>query len=154
LTLRVLIVEKHGLLAWDLAYCVADLGHAVVAEAKSAQEALEAAAGLRPDLVVMGTELDGDGDGISCASRILHDLGIPSLFLASRSDPASMARAYLAQPLGVLRIPFTHAQLNCALQVALRALGRFQEPCQVEPAGQVARGGWPSCPGAITSACS
>jgi hypothetical protein len=35
-----------------------------------------------------------------------------------------MARAYLAQPIGVLRIPFSVAQLDFALQVARRALGR------------------------------
>ena len=122
--LQVLIVEKDPVLAWDLASCLAELGHPVIGQANSAEQAIEAAARLRPDLILMDTELDGDESGITCASRILHDLGIASLFLASRGDPGSMARAYLAQPIGVLRIPFSVAQLDFALQVARRALGR------------------------------
>jgi CheY-like chemotaxis protein len=121
MALQLLLVEDDGVLFWDMESQIAGLGHTVVGGASSAQQAVEAARRLRPDLVLMDIRLEGQGDGITAARRIRDELGIPSLFVSGRLDPETTARACSAHPLGFLRKPFAPAELARALRLAEHA---------------------------------
>jgi CheY-like chemotaxis protein len=63
-SVNVLIVEDESIIALDIQTSLETAGYTVVAIATSATEALEAAATLAPDIVLMDIRIRGDRDGV------------------------------------------------------------------------------------------
>ncbi len=118
------MVEDDAIVAWGLENLLAEIGHSAECTAGSAEEAVEAAATHRPDLVIMDIRLRGDRDGIDAAKEIVERFGIPVLFLTGYSDPQTLGRAKTAEPLGVLSKPAFPGQLWVALAAAGAAIAR------------------------------
>jgi DNA-binding NarL/FixJ family response regulator len=88
---RVLIVDDHdGFRSFARALLNAE-GFDVVGEAADAESALEAAAKLRPDLVLLDVQLP-DGDGFEIAERLAAAAQPPAVVLVSTRDAASYRR--------------------------------------------------------------
>ncbi len=81
--LNVLIVEDEVLVAAELAWLVEELGHNVVGEAISSDEALEAAARARPDLALVDVHLHDGPTGVEVARRIAMECGAMVLFMTA-----------------------------------------------------------------------
>ena len=94
-------------------------GYAVPATASSGEEAIEKAAALRPDLVLMDIRLRGAIDGIEAAEEIRTRFNIPAVYLTAYADPATLSRARLTGALGYLIKPFGERELHAAVEVAL-----------------------------------
>lgn len=84
----VLIVDDHaGFRASARALLEAD-GFEVVGEAEDGEQALEAVAELRPDIVLLDIQLPGT-DGLDVADRIASSITPPAVVLVSSRDAAA-----------------------------------------------------------------
>jgi len=94
MTVKLLIVDDHPLVRSGFRFLAeARTEIDVVGEAASADEAVEAANRLRPDVVVMDVELD-DGDGIEATVRIRRNLPETRvLFVTMHADEATVLAA-------------------------------------------------------------
>ena len=116
---RILIVEDEWIIAAALQLRVSRMGHTVVATASSGREALEKAATLRPDVVLMDVKLRGAMDGVEAGTSVQSRLGIPVVYLTAYSEADILARLQGSRPGGVLRKPFTIDTLQPVLEEIL-----------------------------------
>lgn len=116
---RILVVEDEGAIALDIRATLERLGYAVPATALRAQDAIEHAARLRPDLVLMDIRLKGEMDGIEAARRIRESLDVPVIYLTAHADPAMQERTRATEPYGYVLKPFDEQQLHIVIDGAL-----------------------------------
>lgn len=116
---RILIVEDEVLVAEEIRMRLVDLGYEVDGVINNGEDALVAAEGFRPDLVLMDIKLKGEMDGISAANRIKADLGIPVLYLTAYTDKETLQRAKATQPFAYLVKPLGERELHVAVEIAL-----------------------------------
>lgn len=117
---RILIVEDDGLIAFDMATRLEELGYGDVSVAATGADAIRQAEDMRPHLVFMDITLKGDMDGIE-AAEIIHDrFGSRIVYVTAHSDPSVRNRAMATSPAGYILKPYTTADLICAVRRALR----------------------------------
>lgn len=114
---RILIVEDEAIVAMDLESQLKAAGHDVLARVSTAEEALELATALRPDLVLMDITLAGRMDGVEAAA-CLRKCEVPVVFLTAHCDQATMDRAKLTEPFGYLSKPVGARELVNAIEIA------------------------------------
>lgn len=114
--LRLMIVEDDAFVALDAKEILETAGYDVVGLAKSANEAVEKAGALRPDMILMDIRLLGARDGVDAAIEIHDRFGVRSLFASAHSDAETRDRADAAQPLGFLSKPVTRRALLDAIE--------------------------------------
>ena len=112
--LRVLVIEDEYLMALELSAALEELGFAVCAVASTEDEAVQAAASHRPDLITADVRLLR-GDGISAVARITATAPVPVVFVSS-SDADLMARAPWAVRVGK---PFDLPAISRAIDTVL-----------------------------------
>jgi PAS domain S-box-containing protein len=116
---RILVVEDEAIVARDIVHQLERFGHHVVADTPRGEEAVEVAAKLLPDLVLMDIQLAGTMDGIDAAQVIRRNSGIPVVFLTAFATDNVLQRAKQASPFGYLVKPFDPQQLETAIEIAL-----------------------------------
>lgn len=114
-----MVVEDESITAKDIESSLKRLGYRVPHVAHSGEEALEKAASVRPDLVLMDVRLKGKLDGIQTAEQLRRRFGIPVTYLTAYADDATLARAQAAAPFGYLLKPFNERELHATIQMAL-----------------------------------
>jgi DNA-binding NarL/FixJ family response regulator len=119
---RILVVEDDYLIATEMKITLSDAGFDVAGVAASADEAVELAESLNPDLAVIDVRLGGDRDGIDAAVEIFRKLGIRCIFATAYFDQHSVERARPAMPIGWLQKPYSKASLLNAVHRALNEL--------------------------------
>ena len=115
----ILIVEDQAIIARGLERELEKLGHEVVGMAYTSMEALQAAAELNPDLILMDIGLENDVDGIAVARVIRSGRDVPVIFMTGFSDPETLERAMSVSPFGHLLKPFEILDLQAAIEAAL-----------------------------------
>lgn len=115
-SLRLMIVEDDAFVALDAKEILETAGYDVVGLAKSANEAVEKAGALRPDMILMDIRLLGARDGVDAAIEIHDRFGVRSLFASAHSDAETRDRADAARPLGFLSKPVTRRALLDAVE--------------------------------------
>lgn len=128
---RVMLVDDHPMVLAGLrALLHGRDGLEVIAEASSAVEAVQAAAALRPDVVLMDLRLP-DGSGIDACREILSARpGIRVLFLTSYAEEQARVSTMLAGAAGFLLKDIAHGTLVQTIHDA--AEGRpLHEPAAV-----------------------
>lgn len=121
---RLLIVEDDYSLALNLQENLASLEYLVLDIVDSGAAAIEKAAELHPDLVLMDIELQGKMDGIHAAEQIWNHLQIPVVYLTENADKNTVERASLSVSFGYLLKPVTVQELYVAIQTALSRYSR------------------------------
>ncbi len=116
---KVLIVEDEPIVAMDLKQEVQELGYDVIGVAESADDALRIVQDVVPDFALMDIRIVGSMDGIQTARALRHWYHVPSIFLTSYSDDATLTRAARAMPYGYLTKPFKSVELKATLRMAL-----------------------------------
>jgi DNA-binding NarL/FixJ family response regulator len=89
---RVMLVENDPIAALELALTVDDFGGEVVSRASSGEVAIAQADRLRPDIVLMDVDLDGDMDGIEAAWIIRSRWQVPVVFVTGADDDETIRR--------------------------------------------------------------
>ena len=119
LTKHILIVEDEGLIAADVQKKLVRLGYPIPAIAQSGVEALRCARSTPFDLALMDIRLKGDMDGIATAQALKTEFEIPVVYMTAHSDPETIGRAKLTEPLGYLLKPITDGDLRSVVQISL-----------------------------------
>lgn len=119
-TAKILIVEDENIVARIISHAIRNLGYEEAAIANSGEEALEATAQLKPDLVLMDIYLAGEIDGIEAAQQIRDRFRIPVVYLTAFGDIETVTRATMTDPFGFIIKPFQDADLRATIAVALR----------------------------------
>lgn len=114
--LRILIVDDERLIAAAVQEMLKILGHSIAGVAVSGEEAVQKAASMRPDLVLMDIRLRGEMDGIEAAAAIRAEYGIPVVFLTAHADTAMRERAEATSPYGYIVKPFKFADIRAAIE--------------------------------------
>jgi DNA-binding NarL/FixJ family response regulator len=109
---RVLVVEGHRLVRQGIRSELSDADGLVVTEASSGADAIAAAAGQRPDAVVLASELPDRPGAEVCAVLLDQHPGIAIIVLSEHGDEVSVraaldagARAYLLRDADDLDLP-------------------------------------------------
>jgi response regulator NasT len=120
---RVVIAEDEALIRLDLKEMLEEEGYAVAGEAGDGRTALDLAAELRPDLVILDVKMPVL-DGISAAEQIASQRIAPIVILTAFSQRDLVERARDAGAMAYLVKPFTKADLVPAIEMAV---SRFAE---------------------------
>lgn len=118
-TSRILVVEDERIVAKDLELRLQALGYEVVGLVATGLDAVRLADELRPDLVMMDIQLQGEMDGIEAAGRIRRDYFIPVVYLTAHSDEEPLKRAQVTEPFGYLLKPFQERELRTVIEMGL-----------------------------------
>src|SRR5215217_714869 len=122
-TTRVLIAEDEALIRLDLKEMLEEEGYTVVAEVGDGQQAVDRAAQLQPDLVILDIQMPVL-DGLSAAEQIAGARIAPVIVLTAFSQRELVERARDAGAMAYLVKPFSKNDLVPAIEVAR---GRFAE---------------------------
>lgn len=120
---RVLIVEDETLVGMGLKKDLERLGHTVVSQASTADEARREFRDKQPDVVLMDIRLDS-ADGIELAAELLKERRVPMIILSAYSEQQLIERAGAAGVFGYLIKPASVESLHAQIEIAIR---RFQE---------------------------
>lgn len=116
---RILVVEDERIVAMDLAATLEELGYDVVGMATRGEDAVQRAAELQPELILMDVRLAGSLDGIQAAEIIHRSRDVPVVYLTAHSDNETLRRAAATAASGYLVKPFKSPELRCTIEVAL-----------------------------------
>ncbi len=116
--IKVLIVEDNPITAQDLEEILNDNGIAVVGIARTANQAINKARDLYPDIIIMDINLDGEKDGISAIKEIYKTDYYPVIYLTANTDREHVEKAYATSPAAFLSKPFAHKDLVHAIELA------------------------------------
>ncbi len=116
---KILIVEDESIIALDIQNSLINSGYEVVAIADCATAALDYAAQLRPDLVLMDIRIRGDRDGVQTAKAISSAFDLPVVYLTAHADENTLRRAKLTEPFGYILKPFDDRELITTIEIAL-----------------------------------
>lgn len=117
--LRVFIVEDEPSIASALRVQLGLLGYPEPRWAQDRASALTLVQQERPDLVIMDIQLAHGDDGAELAVELRDRWGIPSIFLTSHTEDATLERCKAAEPAGYLLKPFSLQLLKVTLEMAL-----------------------------------
>lgn len=90
--IKILLVEDESVEAMELKRTLEFLGYEVPYVASTAEEAVNKALEIMPELVLMDIILKGDSDGIEAASKI-KKLNLPLIYLTAHSEEPTIERA-------------------------------------------------------------
>jgi response regulator NasT len=124
-SLRVLIADDESIRLLSLRAQLAALGHRVVAEASTGEEAVVLAISTQPDLAILDIKMPLV-DGIEAAERITQARPIPIILLTAYSEAQLVERAAQANISAYLMKPVSEEDLLPALTLALTRFKQFQ----------------------------
>ncbi|MCX7023453.1 MAG: EAL domain-containing protein [Spirochaetes bacterium] len=120
---KILIVEDEKIIALDLQRRLERFGFNVVGMAGRREDALNLAATMKPDIVLMDISLAGqegaNTDGIEVALIIKKTLGIPIIFLTAHAGDNFINQAKHVEPAGYILKPFKERELYTTIDIAL-----------------------------------
>ena len=102
----ILVVEDEGIVAREIQNMLKQRGYTVPAIVDSGEKAIEEAAALHPDLVLMDIVLKGNVDGVEAAEQIRARFDIPVVYLTAHAMESTLQRAKITEPYGYLLKPF------------------------------------------------
>jgi signal transduction histidine kinase len=115
----ILIVEDENIVALDMCMRLESMGYSVLDVVDTADLALEKAAELSPQLVLMDIKLKGDQDGIEAAIQLRKSQEVPVIFVTAFTDERTLDRAKRASPYGYIVKPFHERELKIAIELAI-----------------------------------
>lgn len=118
-SLRILIAEDDMISATLIKALLEAEGHEVCAVEDSGQDAIDAAAALRPDAVLMDIFLTGDMNGVEAAASIVRDLDIPTIFITGTTDRDLMEGVAESGALGFIKKPISADELRVNIRILL-----------------------------------
>jgi DNA-binding response OmpR family regulator len=117
--LRILLAEDEPLISIFFAELLVEMGYEVCAIEVTEDAAVEAAARLRPDLLIVDRHLK-QGSGIVAVARILKDGMVPYIFMTGDR----LVREEVPANAIILQKPFLDADVDQAIHAAMQAAGR------------------------------
>jgi CheY-like chemotaxis protein len=116
---EILLVEDDYIFALNLQEVLESVGYRVIDIVDSAEVAIEKAAVLRPDLILMDIQLSGKMDGIQAAEQIWQSLQIPIIYVTGCCDSSTLERATLTYSFRQVLKPARNQELYAAIEATL-----------------------------------
>jgi DNA-binding response OmpR family regulator len=116
---RILIVEDEQIIAADLSNKLTRMGHQVIGMAIDGDDAINLADDMRPDLVLMDVQLEGEMTGTEAARIIQERIGAQVIFITAFPGVFLRDRGQMKHPGICLGKPFSRVQLEGALTTVL-----------------------------------
>ncbi|HLR26862.1 MAG TPA: response regulator [Fodinibius sp.] len=116
---KVLIVEDDMLLSMVAERHIQSMGLQVAGKAVSGEEAVQKAAALDPDVIIMDISLRGAMSGVDAAKQIRKNSQVPVIFLSGSSGELQKSEAVAIQHTCFLDKPITREDLKPHLLAAL-----------------------------------
>lgn len=116
---KIFIVEDERIVALDLQHRLARLGHEIVGNVASGNEALKQIGNAKAGLVLTDIKLGGDLDGIELAEAVHNRYGLPVIFVTAYSDDKTLARVKASSACGFIIKPFTDEELQATIEIGL-----------------------------------
>ena len=122
---KILIVEDKEFVAEKVAGRLKELEYTVCAVVPTGAQGVEKAAEMRPDIVFIDIELEGEINGIDAAKRIRNSLDIPTVYLADYLNPVFLTmedllkRAEITNPFEYLPKPYGPRKLYLVIESVL-----------------------------------
>ena len=123
--INILIVEDKKSVAEYVETRLKELEYTVCAVVPTGAQAVEKAAEMQPDVVLIDIELEGEINGIEASKRICNSLGIPTIYLADyRIEVFSkkedlLKRAEITSPFEYIPQPYGKRKLYLNIESAL-----------------------------------
>jgi len=121
---KILVVEDESEVAETLKIMLKKFGYNVVGCENLAEDAIQKAGELRPDLVLMDIELAGDIDGVQAADTIRKKYHIPVIYITAICDTKTLERVGASVPYGYILKPFTENELHTVIEISLDTLAK------------------------------
>ena len=131
LSRKIMVVEDEIIIAMDIVEDLKSLGYQVTEVVTSGEKAIQKAAEIKPDLILMDIILKGNIDGITAASEIYNNLKIPIVYLTAHTDEKTLLRAKCTRPFGYIIKPFERRDLQTTIEMALT---RYEAEIQIDKA--------------------
>lgn len=116
---KILIVEDEFITGADLERRLKKMGFEISAIADTGRKAIQMAGEFRPDLVLMDITLKEEMTGITAATEIRGQFGIPVVLLTAHADDETVGNALASEPFGYLVKPVDDRSLRTTIQMAL-----------------------------------
>ena len=116
---RILVVEDEFISAFDIKANLLKLGYEVPVIVDNGEDAIQKAAELLPDLILMDIVLIGSMSGIEAAAEIQQSHGIPIVYLTALTDADTIGKAKISESFGYLPKPCTAATMMRTIEMAL-----------------------------------
>jgi len=116
---KVLIVEDEVIVAMSIERTLSSFGYDVVGLSTTPEDAIRIAAELKPDLVLMDINLEGEIDGIDAAEQIAQISDIPVVYLTSYTNEDTLRRAIGTNPYGYLTKPVRPKEIYTTIETVL-----------------------------------
>lgn len=129
--IRVLIVEDDPIITEDIRDMLTSVNYQVVGNAYDKEEAIDAIEKLKPDLVLLDINLDGNYEGFEIADHINKTRKIPFLYLTSYSGKEIVNKAKETLPMGYIVKPFNEKELFTSIEIALHNFSKFVVPLEL-----------------------
>ena len=115
---KILVVVDDSDAGSDLTGRLTRMGYMVVGQTSCGNDAIFKTDELRPDLVLVDTQLKGVMDGIAAAEQIRAGFQIPVVYLAENTDEYTMDRAKVTDPVGYIFKPFVDREVEITIEMA------------------------------------
>lgn len=114
---RVLVIEDEPLIAMDLEGLVEGLGHTVVGNARTRDEAVAMANSERPGLILADIRLADGSSGLDAVNDILTSFEVPVIFITAY--PESLLTGERPEPTFLIAKPFREEMVKAVISQAL-----------------------------------
>src|SRR5215831_5288370 len=114
---QILIAEDDPSVAQELKCRLESLEYEVVGLTHYAEEAVDLADSLKPDLVLMDIQLAGEMDGIQAAEQI-RKLRVPLIYVSGYCDGPMLQRAQHTEPYGYILKPYRTSDLRISVEMS------------------------------------
>ncbi len=121
---KILVVEDEPEVTETLELILKKLGYAVIGCENMAENAVQKAGELHPDIVLMDIELAGKMDGIQAADIIRKKYHIPVIYITAICDTKTLERVGASIPYGYILKPFKDVELRTVIEIALDTIAK------------------------------
>lgn len=124
--MRVMVVEDEAVVAVGIKSMIEEIGHEVVAVAKTGEEAVQVAADTRPDLALVDVKLPGM-DGLETTRQLVGSTDAAVVILTAYADPEFVQGAASAGAFAYLMKPVSKEILAANIQLASARAAQLAE---------------------------
>ncbi len=118
INLEILAVEDNILHQEQLRMHLGQIGFEKIFFARNDKDAIRLFRELKPGLVIMDIEIDGQHNGIELAEILMDIHSVPLIFATAKTDTDSIREAQRVHPYAYLTKPYSMENLKAAIEIA------------------------------------